>query len=111
MGSILAAMAERPVLEKRQLEKLRALLAEIEEGNYFYQARLAKAGLTRNLDSLGEFTKRMGFTSKMDLVWDREEFPPYGSNLTYPLDRYSRFCQSSGTTRGPLPWIDTEESW
>jgi phenylacetate-CoA ligase len=53
----------------------------------------------------------MPFTSKMDLVWDREEFPPYGSNLTYPIGRYSRFCQSSGTTRGPLPSLDTAESW
>jgi phenylacetate-CoA ligase len=47
----------------------------------------------------------------MDLVWDREEFPPYGSNLTYPIGRYSRFCQSSGTTSGPLPSLDTAGSW
>ncbi|MEM7699571.1 MAG: AMP-binding protein, partial [Verrucomicrobiota bacterium] len=32
-------------------------------------------------------------------------------NLTYPIDRYNRLCQSSGTTRGPLPWIDSPESW
>ena len=25
---------------------------------------------------------------------------PYGSNLTYPLDRYTRFCQTSATTTG-----------
>ena len=79
-------------------------------GNAFYRDRLAKAALGE-APTLAEFVAKMPFTSKMDLVWDREEFPPYGSNLTYPIGRYSRFCQSSGTTRGPLPSLDTAESW
>ncbi|MEZ5432485.1 MAG: hypothetical protein R3F31_15155 [Verrucomicrobiales bacterium] len=53
----------------------------------------------------------MPFTTKMDLVWDREEHPPYGSNLTFPIGRYSRYCQSSGTASAPLPTLDTPESW
>lgn len=104
-------MPDRPRTEAVQLERLRALLGELRSGNDFYRERLEKAGLDGDVSSLGEFVERMPFTTKMDLVWDREEFPPYGSNLTYPLDRYSRFCQSSGTTRGPLPTLDTTESW
>jgi len=104
-------MADRPATEEAQLAKLRALIGELHEGNDFYRARLEKAGLDASVSSLADFVDRMPFTTKMDLVWDREEFPPYGSNLTYPLERYSRLCQSSGTTRSPLPWLDTTESW
>lgn len=104
-------MADRRRTEERQLEKLRHLLGELRRGNDFYRSRLEKAGLDETVGSLHEFTSRMPFTTKMDLVWDREEFPPYGSNLTYPISHYSRFCQSSGTTRGPLPSLDTKESW
>src|SRR5690606_32343749 len=42
---------------------------------------------------------------------DQEEHPPYGQNLTYPLERYSRFHQTSGTSGKPMPWLDTPESW
>lgn len=104
-------MAARPTTETAQLDRLRALLAELRTGNPFYQERLKKSGIDSAPASLAEFTERMPFTTKMDLVWDREEFPPYGSNLTYPIERYSRYCQSSGTTRGPLPSLDTAESW
>ena len=103
-------MPDRASIESLQTERLRALLLELRAGNAFYRDRLAKAALGE-VPTLAEFVAKMPFTSKMDLVWDREEFPPYGSNLTYPIGRYSRFCQSSGTTRGPLPSLDTAESW
>ena len=103
-------MPDRASIESLQTERLRALLLELRSGNAFYHDRLAKAALGE-APTLAEFVAKMPFTSKMDLVWDREEFPPYGSNLTYPIGRYSRFCQSSGTTRGPLPSLDTAESW
>lgn len=103
-------MPDRASIESRQTELLHALLRELRAGNGFYRDRLAKTGLGVG-PSLSEFVAKMPFTTKMDLVWDREEFPPYGSNLTYPIERYSRFCQSSGTTRGPLPTLDTAESW
>ena len=104
-------MAARPKTEKIQLGRLLALLGELRNGNAFYRERLKKSGIGLDLTSLGDFTREMPFTTKMDLVWDREEFPPYGSNLTYPIECYSRYCQSSGTTSGPLPSLDTAESW
>lgn len=105
-------MSDRAAIETLQFGRLRSLVAELRRGNPFYRERLAEAGIDeKSLASLADFSARMPFTSKMDLVWDREEYPPYGSNLTYPLARYSRYCQSSGTTSGPLPWLDTPESW
>lgn len=101
----------RPRIESVQAARLAALLGELRAGNPFYGARLAKAGLGDGGTTLADFVARMPFTTKMDLVWDREEFPPYGSNLTYPIGRYTRFCQSSGTTRAPMPTLDTPESW
>ncbi len=103
-------MPDRTSIETLQTERLRGLLRELRAGNAFYRDRIIKADLGET-PSLAEFVAKMPFTTKMDLVWDREEFPPYGSNLTYPIGRYSRFCQSSGTTRGPLPSLDTAGSW
>jgi phenylacetate-CoA ligase len=104
-------MADRPITESTQLKRLQALIGELQQGNDFYRERLSKAGVDAEIASLADFSAKMPFTTKMDLVWDREEFPPYGSNLTYPFSDYSRYCQSSGTTRGPLPSLDTAESW
>ena len=106
-------MPGRSEIESLQRERLNALLTEIRGGNPFFRSRLEEAGIDADtsFESLADFADRVPFTSKMDLVWDREEFPPYGSNLTYPIERYSRYCQSSGTTSSPLPWLDTPESW
>ena len=94
-----------------QLEKLRALLAEMIPGNRFQAARLAAAGVDAGVASLAEFAARMPFTTKAELVADQAANPPHGSNLTFPIERYSRFCQTSGTTAQPLVILDTAESW
>src|SRR5262249_26803312 len=51
------------------------------------------------------------FTTKQELVDDQQANPPFGSNLTYPLSRYTRFSQTSGSTGKPMRWLDTPESW
>ena len=94
-----------------QLEKLRALLEEMIPGNRFQAARLAAAGVDAGVASLAEFAARMPFTTKAELVADQAANPPHGSNLTFPIERYSRFCQTSGTTAQPLVILDTAESW
>jgi phenylacetate-CoA ligase len=83
-----------------QAEQIRSLLDSILPGNRFY-ARKAAA-----VDSLDEL-----FTLKQELIDDQAENPPYGTNLTFPLDRFTRFCQTSGTSGHPLHWLDTPESW
>src|SRR5262249_31642212 len=42
---------------------------------------------------------------------DQERHPPYGSVLTYPVSRYCRLHQTSGTSGRPLRWLDTPASW
>ncbi len=108
---MLTTMVERPKIEAIQMDRLNRLLALIRRKNPFYKDRLDKAGLGKGKVTVAEFLEKMPFTSKMDLIWDREEFSPYGSNLSEPLANYSRVCQSSGTMRGPLAFIDTAESW
>jgi len=54
---------------------------------------------------------KMPFTTKAELVEDHAARPPYGTNHTYPLRNYSRFCQTSGTGGQPMAWLDTRESW
>ncbi len=100
-------MTSRQSLEQHQLERLNALLELVTaEGNPFQRGRVP-----RQVASLEEFRTTVGFTEKQDLVDDREAHPPFGSNLTFPLDAYSRFCQTSGTTGRSLAWADTAESW
>ena len=101
-------MRERP----GQLESLRHLLAEIAAGEpSFYRSRLRAAGLVEEVGSIGEFVAKMPFTTKGELVEDHASRPPYGTNHTYPLRDYSRFCQTSGTSGEPLAWLDTADSW
>ena len=87
------------------------MLAAIVPANRFQTQRLAAAGAPPDLASLAEFSARVPFTTKAELVADQAAHPPFGSNLTFPLDRYTRFCQTSGTTAKPLAILDTSESW
>jgi phenylacetate-CoA ligase len=77
-----------------------AVIDKILPSNRFYARKVAA------VDSLEEL-----FTVKQELIDDQAENPPYGTNLTFPLDRYTRFCQTSGTSGHPLHWLDTAESW
>jgi phenylacetate-CoA ligase len=92
-------------IQAQQRQKLRTLLAAIVRDNPFYAAKLGGAGADAELRGLP-------FTTKQELMDDQIAHPPYGSNLTFPLQRYTRFCQTSATTTGkPLRWLDTPESW
>jgi len=104
-----SSFPERIQLESTQLVKLQALLAAVVPGNAFYSARLGPSGSA--ILSLEQFYERVPFTNKHELIEDQRAHPPYGSNLTFPLDRYTRFCQTSATTGQPLRWLDTPESW
>jgi len=97
--------------ETQQLAALNGLIAEIAPTNRFYQPKLTVAGGLSGFGSLAEFCVRMPFTTKDALVRDQLENPPYGSTLTYPLESYTRYHQTSGTGGRPLIWLDTPESW
>jgi len=102
---------DRAAIEAGQLEQLRSLLAALFPANRFYTQKLQSAGLTFDIASLGDFSARFPFTTKPELAADQLAHPPFGTNLTYPLDRYTRFHQTSGTSGAPLRWLDTSESW
>jgi len=98
-------------LEALQLEQLRSLVAELFPANQFYSRKLQSAGVTFDVSSGVDFSARFPFTTKAELVADQLAHPPFGTNLTYPLNRYTRFHQTSGTSGAPLRWLDTPESW
>jgi phenylacetate-CoA ligase len=85
------------------------LLETVLGRNPFYSAKLQ--GVSTDIANLADFIGRIPFTSKREVMEDHANNPPYGSNLTFPLERYTRFTQTSGTTGTPLRWLDTPESW
>lgn len=102
---------DRATIEADQLEQLRSLVAELFPANRFYTQKLQSIGLTFDVASLADFSARFPFTTKAELAADQRSHPPFGTNLTYPLERYTRFHQTSGTSGVPLRWLDTPESW
>jgi phenylacetate-CoA ligase len=101
----------RAAITTGQLEQLRSLVAELFPANKFYTEKLNAMGVTFDVESLEDFSQRFPFTTKAELVADQRAHPPFGTNLTYPLERYTRFHQTSGTSGAPLRWLDTPESW
>lgn len=98
-------------LEQQQLAALNRLVAEIAPTNRFYRAKLTAADALGGFDSLARFRARMPFTTKEELARDQLAHPPYGSALTHPPERYTRFHQTSGTSGRPLIWLDDPASW
>src|SRR6266704_1095437 len=115
-GLLALTMAEathpnREAVAAEQLEQLRSLVTELFPANKFYASKLNAVGITFDIASLEDFSARFPFTTKQELVADQLAHPPFGTNLTYPLNRYTRFHQTSGTSGPPLRWLDTPESW
>jgi len=102
---------KRQVIAQRQSDALRALLRSLLPANSFYAAKYDTAGAPSKVSHLGDFYDRFPFTTKAELAADQMATPPYGTNLTFPLERYTRCHQTSGTNGRPLRWLDTPESW
>ena len=98
-------------IREAQLKSLNELLSEIVPSNAFYTRKILESAAPREYADLEDFFAKFPFTSKPELARDQEEHPLYGRTLTYPLERYSRFHQTSGTSGQPLRWLDTPESW
>ena len=101
----------RQVIVQRQFDRLRDLLRAIGRDNKFYSTKYEAAGAPSKVSRLHDFYERFPFTTKEELVLDQATSPPYGTNLTFPLERYTRCHQTSGTSGAPLRWLDTPESW
>jgi phenylacetate-CoA ligase len=113
-----------PALESLAPSALRALqwrcfrrladevLGAASHGNPFLRRTWRNVGIqsVRDLGGWDDFA-RLPFTTKSELVEDQVAHPPFGTDLTYPLERYVRVHQTSGTSGQPLRWLDTQESW
>jgi phenylacetate-CoA ligase len=99
-------------LRAHQWARLQAMVRAIHPANPFVVEKWKRAGLAAPEDLRGwaDF-HRLPFTGKAELVEDQAAHPPFGTNLTYPLARYVRVHQTSGTSGAPLRWLDTQESW
>lgn len=102
---------ERGDLEARQQTALQHLLAVVLAKNDFYRHKLQGLDLPPpehfRLADLGT----LPLTRKEELVADQSENPPYGTNLSAPLESYVRLHQTSGTTGKPLFLLDTAQTW
>jgi len=102
----------RDKLEALQLQKLRAMLAELWQRNRFYTAKWTAAGMDpREVGTLADLA-RLPFTTKSELMEAQQAANgSFGTNLTYPPEAYVRLHQTSGTTGVPLKVLDTAQSW
>lgn len=116
---------ERPVetrktLRQMQARKLRDLLRQVRLRNPFYRDKLAAANFSTALleeprrgdeEGLRRLLDALPLTTKEELQRDQEAHPPYGTDLTYEPQAYIRLHQTSGTSSGPIRWLDTARSW
>ncbi|HEY3607196.1 MAG TPA: AMP-binding protein [Pseudonocardiaceae bacterium] len=92
-----------------QRELLRELLATVAKRNPFYRHKIHQSGFDIAAADIafGAFP----FTTKAELIEDQRRHPPYGTNLSFPIEDYTRYYQTSGTSATPMRWLDTHQSW
>ena len=106
-----AALTSRQEIERLQATRLQAVLDAAGQTNLFWRAKYAAAGVDlTKFSGLGDLS-RLPFCTKAEILADQLAHPPYGTNLTWPIERYSRLHQTSGTTGTPVRWLATPESW
>ena len=96
-----------PAIARLQRDRLAAMLREVLPANAFYRRKFD--GI--DFDPHRQPIHTLPLTTRGELERDQLESPPYGTNLTYPLDTYCRYHQTSGTGGRPLRWLDTAEGW
>ena len=106
-----AERRDRTSLAALQGRRLLRLLGDIHGRNPFYTRKLDEAGIRLELLNLPDDFHTLPLTTKAELVADQDAHPPWGTALTEPLERYTRFNQTSSTTGRPMRWLDTNESW
>src|SRR4029450_1671869 len=100
-------LSSRKALEQLQLKRLDKMLQEVLPANEFYRKKFSAnkfAGIASK-----ERLKSLPFTTKRELVENQALYPPFGTDFTFPQERYIRIHQTSGTTGKPIYWLDTQE--
>ena len=94
-------------LRALQRHRLTALLQHVAQSNPFYRGKLGRVAFDPASTPLTD----LPFTTRSELEQDQVSHPPFGTNLTYPVDAYCRFHQTSGSSGRPMRWLDTPQSW
>jgi phenylacetate-CoA ligase len=89
-----------------RLERLNALLELVSQTDGFQRERIGDVRL-EHLDDLS----RLPLTQKDELLAEQTAHPPFGTNLTFPIERYTRVHQTSGTTGATPRVLDTPQDW
>src|SRR5579863_6893372 len=89
-----------------QLAALDELLRRVQQTNAFQRGRLGGARV-RTFDDL----RALPLTTKHELLLDQAAAPPYGTNLTFPLEQYAHLHLTSGTVGEQLRVLQTAEDW
>lgn len=92
-------------------ERFAAGLDLLFERNPFYREKWASSRLTRASIQSPDDLSLLPFTTKEELLHDQQLNAPYGSNLSYSLQQYTRLHQTSGSSGRRLRWLDTPASW
>ena len=102
-------------LAAHQLSRLNCLLKAVLPQNRFYADKLAHLstadlqdpdGPLRSHDQLAD----LPFTFKEELISETDAHH-LAANLTFPVEHYTRFHQTSGTRGRPLAVLDTAADW
>jgi phenylacetate-CoA ligase len=100
-----ASSSSLDAIRAEQLRRLRERVPELLSQNPFYRDRL------HPVESWSDF-ERLPLLTKAEITADQAGAPPFGTNLTYPIDHYVRLHQTSGSSgTRPLRWLDTAASW
>ena len=98
---------DRAELADHQRSRLNELLAAILPANSFYAKKLANSPhQLERLDQLAE----LPLTTKEELV-SGEATHYWPANLTWPVDQYVHYHQTSGTRGRPMSVCDTDVDW
>ena len=103
--------ASRDETGRLQFKKLEALLKKVCASNSFYRNKFSQFGIGLSEIRSPDDLRKLPFTTKREFEEDQEKNPPFGTNLTEPLENYAQYHQTSGTTGKPLKFLDTKESW
>ena len=102
---------DRDALAAYQGARLSTLLTAIDGRNLFYTRKFAAAGVSPGALQFPRDLPIMPLTHKSELTADQITSSPWGTALTEPLERYTRYCQTSSSTGRPRRWLDTPGSW
>lgn len=104
-------MRERPTLLATQESRFGRLASAVLASNPFYRAKYEPLGFSSERPPTLADLPSLPFTDKRELASDQASHPPFGTDLTLPVESYSRVHLTSGTSGRPLRWLDDPASW